>query len=62
MSRHVIARLGRGTIRAVLLVAGSAALLSACVAVPEAPNAGQAAVASSSQAADGPQTSAWTMQ
>jgi hypothetical protein len=60
VSKQLVAQPGKSAIQTVLLLAGSLVLLSACATVPQ-PNASQAAVPSSSQAADGPQTGAWSM-
>ena len=47
--------------RTLLLLVGSLILLSACAQLPTSPDARDTAVPSSSQAADGPQTAAWSM-
>jgi hypothetical protein len=52
----------KAAIRTALLLAGSLIALTACAALPQQPLSDQAEVASSSQAADGPQTGAWSMQ
>jgi hypothetical protein len=62
MTQQPASRSRTSAIRTILVLAGSLSLLSACAQYPEPPDSGATANPSSSQAADGPQTSAWTMQ
>jgi hypothetical protein len=62
VTQHPASRSRTPGVRTALLLAASLALLGACAQLAAAPDGGAPANPSSSQAADGPQTAAWTMQ